>query len=131
MTKRRLYIDPVKDDLSKFTDNEVDVLFCIFDVSYESIGDKNQLTVDEAYRLMHSKERSYDYQLLGRLIADCEYYLGHGHRNAATLWALNEEDQIAKMKEIYKNLPYDCKPVFVDYQMILDYEKQIIKKENK
>lgn len=34
------------------------------------------------------------YQMLGRLEADCLYYLGNGGRFAGHLWAGNEREQI-------------------------------------
>lgn len=52
--------------------------------------------------------RDFNYMLLDRLISDCKYYLGNGHNNEKKLWAGNVEEQISKMKELYKEL--DPKP---------------------
>jgi len=41
----------------------------------------------------------FEYQLLGRLKDDCEYFLNYGDKNLKILWALNVNDQIEKMKE--------------------------------
>jgi len=47
----------------------------------------------------------FEYQLLGRLKDDCDYYLGNGNRSAKHLWAGNEIDQIKKMVELWNILP--------------------------
>jgi hypothetical protein len=60
---------------------------------------------------------------------DCEYYLGHGNRAAKHLWALNEVDQINKMKELYNSLiplgPID----WISLEDIEDYEEKMIDKD--
>ena len=40
--------------------------------------------------------------MLGRLEADCLYYLGNGGRFAGHLWAGNEREQIKLMRMIYR-----------------------------
>lgn len=45
------------------------------------------------------------YRLLGRLKADCDYFLGAGGRAEKHLWAGNVREQIAKMRELYAALP--------------------------
>ena len=45
------------------------------------------------------------YQLLSRLKADCDYFLGAGGRAEKHLWAGNVDAQIAKMRELYAALP--------------------------
>ena len=45
------------------------------------------------------------YQLLSRLKADCDYFLGAGGRAEKHLWAGNVREQIAKMRELYNALP--------------------------
>lgn len=44
------------------------------------------------------------YQMLGRLEADCLYYLGNGGRFAGHLWAGNEREQIKLMRMIYRGM---------------------------
>lgn len=39
--------------------------------------------------------------MLGRLISDCEYYLGYGYRDPDKLWAHDEKEQIEKIKKIW------------------------------
>ncbi len=46
-----------------------------------------------------------NYQLLSRLKADCDYFLGAGGRAEKHLWAGNVREQIAKMRELYTALP--------------------------
>ena len=46
-----------------------------------------------------------EYRLLGRLKADCDYFLGAGGRAEKHLWAGNVREQIAKMRELYAALP--------------------------
>jgi hypothetical protein len=66
----------------------------------------------------------FNYQLLGRLQQDCEYYLGHGNRAKKHLWADDEAEQIAKMKEIYEGLPE--KPEWITLEKIAEYEAAMI-----
>jgi hypothetical protein len=66
----------------------------------------------------------FEYQLLGRLQQDCEYYLNYGNRAKKHLWAGDEAEQIAKMKELYDGLP--VKPEFITIEQICDYEKAMV-----
>ena len=66
----------------------------------------------------------FDYQLLGRLQMDCEYFLGNGNRAVKHLWAGNETDQIAKMRELYEKLPE--KPQWLTSVKIDEYEAKMI-----
>jgi len=68
--------------------------------------------------------RSFEYQLLGRLQQDCEYYLGAGGQNKRHLWALDEIQQIQKMKELYHDLP--VKPVWITLEEIKEYEEKMV-----
>lgn len=67
---------------------------------------------------------TFNYQLLGRLQMDCEYYLGHGNRTVKHLWADTEAEQIAKMKEIYEALPE--KPEWITLEKIAEYEAAMV-----
>ncbi len=62
----------------------------------------------------------FDYQLLARLQQDCDYYLGCGNRAQKHLWAGDEVQQIAKMKEVYAALPE--KPEWLTLERIEQYE---------
>jgi len=65
----------------------------------------------------------FQYQLLSRLKTDCDYYLGCGRRNKKCLWALDEKEQIEKMKELWNEVT--DKPEWLTMDQILSYEKQI------
>lgn len=72
-----------------------------------------------------SKEDTFRYQLLSRLKGDCDYYLGFGNKNTKHLWAIDEEDHIKYMKEIWKSFDDDKKPEWLSYEEILLYEKKM------
>lgn len=67
-----------------------------------------------------------DYMLLGRLQADCDFYLGFGNRNERSLWAGNVKDQIAEMRSIYNRLK--VKPEWITMKDINRYEKEMTTK---
>lgn len=67
---------------------------------------------------------TFDYQLLGRLQQDCDYYLGFGNRAKKHLWAGDEAEQIAKMREIYGSLPE--KPEWITLEKIAEYEAAMV-----
>ena len=62
----------------------------------------------------------FNYMFLDRLRMDCDYYLTYGERNAKhSLWALDEQKQIDKMREIYESL--SIKPEWLTKEQINDY----------
>ncbi len=65
----------------------------------------------------------FDYQLLGRLQQDCEYYLGAGAGDSRRLWALDVSLHIQKMRELYEKLP--VKPVWLTLEDIAAYEERM------
>ncbi|QJI52320.1 hypothetical protein [Psychrobacillus phage Perkons] len=67
-------------------------------------------------------KEKFNYQMLGRLKTDCDYYLGNGNRNKNRLWADNEEEQINEMKKIYNGFSEDKKPEWLTWSDILEYE---------
>lgn len=69
---------------------------------------------------------NFNYQLLGRMDQDCRYYLGYGNRNKRVLWALDEQIQINKMKELYNSFPEDKKPEWINMDIIKEYENKMI-----
>ena len=66
---------------------------------------------------------SFEYGLLGRLKADCEYFLSEGHQHEKHLWAGIIHAQIAKMRELYDLLPE--KPEGITKEIIDDYETRM------
>lgn len=68
-------------------------------------------------------------QLLGRLQANCEYYLGFGNRNANRLWAGDEKSQIETMTKLYESFKEGEKPEWLTIAEIVKYGKQKIMEE--
>ena len=68
-------------------------------------------------------ENNPDYRLLGRLRADCEYFLGAGNRAEKHLWAGSVYAQIVKMRELYDALPQ--KTEWLTKEMIDDYAERM------
>ncbi len=77
----------------------------------------------DAKQKKHDPKQNPDYQLLSRLKADCDYFLGAGGRVEKHLWAGNVRAQIAKMREIYETLP--AKPEWLTKEAIDDYDEQM------
>ena len=69
----------------------------------------------------------YKYQLLSRMISDCEYYLGNGNRHDKYLWAGNVQDQIKYMKAIYNSFKNNEKPEWTSIDEIDELERQMTK----
>ncbi len=68
-------------------------------------------------------------QLLGRLKADCEYYLNYGCRNTERLWAGNVSLQIELMTELYNSFKEDEKPQWLTMDEIIAYGKAMAEEE--
>jgi NAD(P)H-flavin reductase len=68
----------------------------------------------------------FNYQMLGRLKSDCDYYLGYGNRNKKHLYYHDEQEHINEMKKLYNSFPDDKKPEWLTYEEILNYEKAMI-----
>lgn len=79
------------------------------------------MTIDEI--LQH--DIYFRYQLLGRLQADCEYYLNYGNRNPKRLWAGDEHRQIEYMILLHDSFKEDEKPQWLTMDEILDYQKRM------
>lgn len=70
-----------------------------------------------------AKDTCFRYQLLSRMKADCEYYLGYGNRLRKYLWADDEEEQIALMKTLWRS--FSEKPEWLSWDDILEYERKM------
>ena len=70
---------------------------------------------------MSANTFEFQYQLLDRCRADCEYYLSYGNRQEQYLWGRSVDVHIAKMKALWKMVPE--KPEWLSWQEILHYEK--------
>lgn len=111
-------------DITLGSDNP-DLYSCSNDFEGEPgfpINDDLEIHFKETVKQINQKDR-FNYQLLGRLRSDCEYYLGNGNRNVKHLWANNEKEQIEKMKELYNSFSDNEKPEWLTYEQILQYEK--------
>lgn len=83
-----------------------------------NIDPETQKLIDDVV----SSEKSFRYQMLGRLAADCEYYLGYGNKNADGLWAHDEVKQIEVMKALHNSFSPDEKPQWLSMEKILEYQ---------
>ena len=79
-------------------------------------------------RVLH-RDMVFRYQLLGRLQADCEYYLNYGNRNIRRLWAGNVNLQIKLMVELYNSFKEDEKPQWLTMDEIIAYGKAMAEEE--
>ena len=75
------------------------------------------------------RDLTFRYMLLGRLQADCEYYLGFGNRNTKRLWAGSEERQINFMIKLYDSFSADEKPEWLTMDEIVAYSEKMAVKE--
>ena len=67
----------------------------------------------------------FRYMMLSRLKMDCNFYLGHGNRNAMQLWACNEKDQIENMKALWNTFDPDDKPEWLTWNELMDYAERM------
>ena len=82
------------------------------------------MMIKEILEEMNEGNTEFNFQLLGRLQQDCEYFLGNGHGSEKGLWAGNVKDQISKMKELWKILK--DKPEWISMKDIENYEKKML-----
>ena len=88
-------------------------------------ANKEKFVLMKKFDLLNSSDK-FDYQFLGRLQVDCEYYLGYGRRNPKWLWAGNEKDHIALMKEVYTYLSEKfVRPEWITWDDIVEYGKKM------
>ena len=78
-----------------------------------------------------TSEERFNYMLLSRLQADCEYFLGNGGRNESRLWAGNVTEQIEEMLYLYNWFDDDKKPEWITPEVIYNYEIAMTNKEEK
>lgn len=72
-----------------------------------------------------SRDDAYRYFILGRLVADCEYYLGWGGRSPRRLYYHNVKDHIQAMRELYYS--FENKPEWLSLEQINEYENEMLK----
>lgn len=88
-------------------------------VANQSTG---EMTIDDIIQ----RDSKFRYQLLGRLQADCEYYLGYGNKNPRRLWAGDEAQQIEFMIKLHESFPENEKPEWLTMDKIIEYSKEMI-----
>lgn len=113
-------IDTVKDEVISaidmyLEDNE-------FNESYQK-DDTDSIKIDDSILKQSDK---FKYQLLGRMMTDCSYFLGAGKGAEKFLWAGNVPEQIAYMKAIYNSFPDNKKPEWISLADIDEYEKKML-----
>lgn len=101
--------------------------FVIKNSSYENTYE-GEIPYD--YVVQPENPHKFDYQFLGRLKSDCNYFLGYGNAKENVLWAGSVEEQISKMQEIYDKLPVGEKPEWLTQDDINRYSKDMIAARN-
>lgn len=117
-------------DLWKDTELGASAKPCLHAVISNDIDDDPGMPINQDFIIQPienpvSNEKKAQYQMLGRLRSDCEYYLGYGYRNPIRLWAGNEKNQIEEMKALWLGFSETDKPEWLTWEHILDYEKQM------
>ena len=69
----------------------------------------------------------FQYQMLGRMRSDCEYFLGYGNRCTKGLWGKSVEKHIEAMRRIWNELKE--KPAWLSMEQIDEYERKMKKEE--
>lgn len=70
-------------------------------------------------------ENQFEYRMLSRLKADCEYFLGNGNRFEGHLSAGSVEEQIKEMKQRWNEFEDDEKPEWLTMEDIEEYERRM------
>lgn len=86
-------------------------------------------TTDFLYSILDraKKPDKLAYQFLGRLQADCNYYLGYGNRSNNCLWFYNPEKHLYYMWFLWACFPADSKPEWLTFGDLMQYEKEILR----
>ena len=74
------------------------------------------------------REKAFEYQMLGRLKADCDYFLGNGNGYEPHLWAGSVEKQITEMRKRLAEFCDDEKPEWLTDADINRYESEMLKR---
>lgn len=110
---RNTYVDGKRIESIKIYDPYNDEYFAVGtnDIHYEPL----------------SEEKSFEYQMLGRLKLDCDYFLGNGYGYEPHLWAGSVEKQIKEMRDRWNAFEEDEKPEWLTMEQIDEYEKLMLK----
>lgn len=96
----------------------------ICELAEELIDDYADYLEAQRYSILCSSAK-FKYQLLGRMKADCEYYLGYGNRNIKDLWAHDEAEQIHFMLCLWDSFKKDEKPEWLTREQIIEYSRSM------
>ena len=66
-------------------------------------------------------DKTFRYQLLGRMQRDCEYWLGYGGRNDKKLWALEKNEHLKLMGELLESFSPEEKPTWLTPEQLAEY----------
>jgi len=103
-----------------------DALESAFKSDWVAVAQKDWRTKTKFEKGGSMKEaRQYDYMLLGRMVSDCDYFLGNGNGYEKHLHQLSVDAQIKEMKRLWNGFPKDKKPEWLSMKDILDYEKKM------
>lgn len=80
------------------------------------------IIVDEYKESPHN----FQYMMLGMMKSRCDYYLGYGNRNPHHLSGEDVTSHISAMKRRWNALPHDCKPEWLTWEQILEYEAKML-----
>lgn len=93
--------------------------------------EEDQITAQgqpEGIEFLKTLDEKGRYMFLGRMQADCKYFLSGGNYYNKFLWANSPEKQIEYMKWLYNSFPDDKKPQWISMEEIEDYERQMVGK---
>lgn len=74
------------------------------------------------------RAEAFQYQMLGRLKMDCDYFLGNGNGYEPHLWAGSVEKQIAEMRNRWNAFRDEDKPEWLSMKDIDNYEREMLAK---
>lgn len=70
--------------------------------------------------------RTFDYQMLGRLKSDCEYFLGNGNGYLGHLYYKDVNKHCDAMLSQYNSFSDKDKPVWLSVEKIENYRKEML-----
>lgn len=80
---------------------------------------------DNSLNELLSRDKTFRYQMLGRLKADCDNYLGYWCGNKERLWTKNVSRQIYYMKALYYSFSGKDIPKWIDIKQINETEARM------
>lgn len=89
------------------------------DLQLVFVGNENEPT----------KEERFNYMMLSRLQADCEYFLGYGNRHTKHLYYQDEQKHIDEMKLLHNSFSEHKKPEWLTMVQIEKYEEHMVGKK--